>query len=155
MDSLQSELVLDPSMGRDDYRTSLINCYFYKYYLHVIDVNQPGEFFFFFLSLFLLLKKPKPGTLPSDLLTAAEPYIRPVSTGEENYDNDPLDYILPQFVPKLEVLFLFFFFFCFCAFKFCLCIFIFYFRDLFKLLVRPSITLICPFLPMPFIVLLL
>ena len=49
MDSLQQELTVDPSMGRDDYRTSLINCYFYKYYLHAIDVTQPGKCFFFVL----------------------------------------------------------------------------------------------------------
>ena len=43
LDSLQQELTVDPSMGRDDYRKSLINCYFYKYYLHAIEVARPGE----------------------------------------------------------------------------------------------------------------
>jgi len=82
--SLQQELTPDEGPGRVMYRRSLMNAYMAKFYYTALEAVQPGS-------------------VPSSLLESITPYVRPISTGVSTYDEDPIDYKLPQFVPKVEL----------------------------------------------------
>ena len=74
-EALQS--LLNELSSSKSYNQSEITAMFYKYYLSL----QPN--------------------LPSNLISASEQYIRPVSYGSLSYDNEPIEYPVSRFIPKL------------------------------------------------------
>jgi xanthine dehydrogenase/oxidase len=78
---LQRELVVDPALGRTEYRTRLLAAFLYKA----------------FLSLF------PQDTIPPRLRSSIAEYVRPVSQGEISFDEgDPSEYPVSKPIPKLS-----------------------------------------------------
>ena len=77
LSTLSSELPVYSGNNDQGYRESEVTSLFYKYWLYL----QPS--------------------LPANLQSAAIPYIRPVSSGQLQYQNYPLEYPLTEFIPKL------------------------------------------------------
>lgn len=73
---LQPVIVSEP--GKTQYRLSVASSFFYKYYLGFVP------------------------NLPANLVSAAATYERPVSSGSQSYDTNPIEYPASQYMPKLD-----------------------------------------------------
>ena len=76
---LMSEMVVNPEPGNIDYRSSLITSFFYKHYLSLLLPN-----------------------IPSNIVSAATQYDRPVSKGTYSYSDDPIEYPVSEYIPKVD-----------------------------------------------------
>ncbi|CAM6125267.1 unnamed protein product [Calypogeia fissa] len=78
---LASEMVVDPSLGKAQYRTRLIEAFFYKAMLSLWPVES----------------------IPPSLRSSVEGYVRPISTGDISFDEgDPSIYPVSKPLPKLS-----------------------------------------------------
>ena len=77
---LLSELVPNSEPGDVQYRSQLPISFFYKFYLSLLP------------------------SIPSNLQSAANAYERPVSTGKFTYDDDPIEYPVSEYMPKLDAI---------------------------------------------------
>ena len=75
---LATELVPDTRPGYVEYRKQLPLNYFYKFYLSLLP------------------------TIPPSLYSAANPYQRPISSGEIFYTTDPIEYPVSEYLPKID-----------------------------------------------------
>ncbi|KAG0611483.1 hypothetical protein M758_7G144100 [Ceratodon purpureus] len=81
LEVLQNELVLESSWDRTAYRSSLLGAFLYKALLSLLPEDA----------------------VPAPLRSAIAEYVRPISTGEVNFDKgDPAEYPVSLPIPKLS-----------------------------------------------------